>query len=308
MGECLFNGCKDVYTTFYDSPMCSYDLRDPISYLHPEAIDKLDDYIIQYTDKKTANGDTPLTSFAQSNRVKLDYALRVSPSGDPDLFNDIIHQSFHLSTDWIKSGNEPSASEVDIMITAVNALIRLSNAGHDDGGHEFLPTYLIYAYLLIRFLVTRTPTTYPLILISIRISQILGLSSLSLKSFEDLNIKSLQWDTFAHVVLTRISTTHPHNVYGARSSEGTYMSPQSALHSAVLLYQRAEDSQTNAIIQGLSNQSYQNADQAIDFSNMLSQSICRKIYYIESQRVKRLTGLGQQTWIPWEDCGFLIRH
>lgn len=301
IGERLFKACKDVYTTYYDKPFCVADIHDAVACLDLEAVDRFDDYVTQYTDDRTKSGSASLTSFAQSNRVKLKYTFKVSPSEDRDNFHDIIHHAFSLSTDWIESNTEPSASEIEIMSTAVSSVIRLRNIGSETGLGMF--AYLIYAHLIVRFLVDRSPTTYPLVLLSTRLAQVLGFSSLALKGFQDLNIKSLQWDTFAYTALTRISSTDPHNAYGSRS-DGTHMSPQSALHSALVLYNRAEESRTHAIMQGLNHNHYRNIDQSIDFSEKLRDSICRRIYYIESQRIKRLSGFGDRNWTTYNATSF----
>lgn len=302
IGERLFKTCKDVYTTYYEKPFCVADIHDAVACLDPEALEKFNDYAVRYTDDKTTRGSASLTSFAQSNRIKLNYTFRISPSEDRDIFHDIIYHAFSSSTDWIESNAEPSASEIEIMSIAVSSVIRLNNLGSEDG--LGVSAYLIYAHLIARLLVSRSPTTYTLVLLSTRLAQVLGLSSLALKGFQDLNVKSLQWDTFAHTALTRISSTHPHNAYGSRSSEGTHMSPQSALHSALMLYNRAEESRTHAIMQGLNHNHYRNSDQSVDFSEKLRDSICRRIYYIESQRIKRLFGFAVGNWTTYDATSF----
>ena len=299
LGKRLLTACKDVYTTYYDKPFCIADIHNAVAGLDPQELEEFNDYVVQYTDDQTIRGPASLNSFAQSNRIELDYTFRISPSADPDLFRGLVYQSFSLSRDWIKSDTEPSASEIEILSIAVSSVIRLSNAGSQTS-LGISPAYLIYAHLIVLFLVGRSPTTYTLVLLSTRLAQVLGLSSLALKGFQDLNVKSVQWDTFAYTALTRISTTHPHNTYSSRSSDGTHMAPQSALHSALVLYNRAEESTTHAIMQGLSHNHYRNTDQSIDFSEQLRDSICRKIYYVESQRVKRLSGFGDRSWTTYD--------
>ncbi|KKY29016.1 putative cytoskeleton organization protein [Phaeomoniella chlamydospora] len=289
--DALLEACKDFFASNCERPTCIGDLRNTLCCLDSERIGAFKVYAHQFTvERLNETRSFSQAALLKSNCQQLLYAFTVPPFPHGLLLHNVAVEVLTASKHWIQDGQELYA-QVSDLITAIASISRLSLPCKDQGQDfsTFYAVYLIWALLIARFADTPSSPNYELQLLVVRLSGFLGMSVISLKTAQELSIKNIQWHTFAHTILTRISTLHPHNVYGNQRNVSC-LSPEHALISASLLYQRAEDCETNAIMMGLKNQSYINADKAIQLSKDLQESITRKIYYIEFQRIRRLTG------------------
>ena len=288
IGRAAYNACQDFYLAFSDKPTCFQDMKDLLNSL---SLDELKSFLLwigDHSQMKSSRDHAPSMSFSNTNSLLVAYNYHGRDMGDMRKLTDSFNMAMNKIIDVGKFTTKIDPHEVPVMLVAVASLIRLRQTLSDADSNKSDP--LLPALLICLFLSNRHPDNYQLVILIVRLSQLLGACSTSLTFAKTLSIKNLQWDTFGHIALTRISCLHPHNVHGSRDVDEVFLSPAGSLKNALNLYRRGDDLQSKVVMQGLENGSYQNADDAVEFSTDLSKSICRRIYFVELQRIQRLTG------------------
>lgn len=191
------------------------------------------------------------------------------------------------------SSDSPSSIESqprdDLCLLAVMSLIRLSDSKLDRRRDAIPDPVLIQAAGLLEHLIASSPHNYEALLLLVRIYLLLGAGSLALKAFSKLAVKQMQYETVAHNLLTRISTIHPHATPAAEELEKDF-SPQAIFKLALSFFQSSEMATAAARTSGLEHGSYLNVEGSIDLQKSLKNSICRKMWVLETGRIQHLVG------------------
>lgn len=149
---------------------------------------------------------------------------------------------------------------------------------------------LIQAAALIENLLLKSPHNYEALLLLVRIYLLLGAGSLALKSFHRLSLKQMQYETVAHNLFTRLASTHPHAAPPYEGLEVKDYDPQSAMRHALNFYRNSETATKYSRNVGLEHGSYVNVAGSIDLQKSLKNSICRRMWALETRRIGRLVG------------------
>ena len=218
------------------------------------------------------------------NALKFEYCFRLSfrdENASSRQVEDFICRCLQL----YRSGRRPNPSDSpssiesqprdDLCLLAVMSLIRLNEREVDGKGDAVPNPVLIQAAGL------------EALLLLVRIYLLLGASSLAFKTFSKLSVKQMQYETVAHNLFTRISTIHPHSASATEDLEKDF-SPQAALKLALSFYQSSEVATVAARTSGLEHGSYRNVEGSVDLYKSLKNSICRKMWALETRRIQRL--------------------
>lgn len=178
----------------------------------------------------------------------------------------------------------------DLCILAAMSLIRLHEACAGASPSSAPDIDLIQAAGILEHLLLKSPHNYEALLLLVRIYLLLGAGSLALKTFAQLTVKQIQYETVAHNLFPRLSTIHPNSAPPFEDSEPKDHEPQAAFRQALLFYRNIASASAHARSAGLEHGSYGNVAGSIDLENNLKHSICRKISALEVRRSERLVG------------------
>ena len=144
--------------------------------------------------------------------------------------------------------------------------------------------YLLRAVLFLEVARAQNEDMFPISVLLVECYIKLGLGSRAMDVFLKLNMKNLQYDSAAHLLLTRISTFHPHT----SASEGLPLDPLKTLVDGLDVLQQFDVSVPNGVRVGLTNGSYSNIMNLVEAKSFFRFSMNKWLYRIEYQRVKRL--------------------
>lgn len=170
------------------------------------------------------------------------------------------------------------------------ALMRLYEPDTKDKSSTLPSPVLVQAAGILEHLILKSPHNYEALLLLVRIYLLLGAGSEALKSFPKLSVKQMQYETVAHNLFTRLATIHPHAAPPFEGLELKDVDPQMAMRQALLFYRGSESSIPYACKTGLENGSYVNVQKTIDFQKSLENSICRRMWALETRRMQRMIG------------------
>lgn len=247
---------------------------------------------------------------AQINQLKLEYCFRISTHTaleQKDTIENFVfgclsaYEGFHRhidsKPDQHKEGEKESTDKADdACLLAAMALIHLAQI--TSVGRAGRP-YLFQALCILELLSLKSPSNYQMLLLLSRVQLLLGAGSLALRTFGRLSIKHIQLDTTLHLLLSRISTIHPHIVSGTEDAmtELKDRDPMMALQIAQDFYASSRRAQKNATTSGLKCGSYSNVEGSINLGYRLQSSICGLMWALESRRIQRLyTSSTEEYW------------
>ncbi|EGC45638.1 cytoskeleton organization protein [Histoplasma capsulatum var. duboisii H88] len=241
----------------------------------------------------------PFKGVATINALKYEYCFQLSFEDDKKLSVQKVENfvsrclRIYRYTDRPNQHSAPSTIESqpndDLCLLAVMALIRFhqtSIGSKRDAPHPAL----IQAAALIENLLLKSPHNYEALLLLVRIYLLLGAGSLALKSFHRLSLKQMQYETVAHNLFTRLASTHPHAAPPYEGLEVKDYDPQSAMRHALNFYRNSETATKYSRNVGLEHGSYVNVAGSIDLQKSLKNSICRRMWALETRRIGRLVG------------------
>jgi N-terminal acetyltransferase B complex non-catalytic subunit len=296
LGE-LFRACENYWQKFRRKAYCFEDIRTPLSTLGRQMQEKFLNQLCSEESKEDASEkkDASDTTTPALNLLKLRYyfSLRVGVSEKTlEKFACDALEVYQMSLD----GNSqcPEAA-----LLAAMALVRLAFAGlaqtksarrHDQ--------YLLQAVFVLETCRGRIKDYYPYSLLLLQIKSLLGLMSLAMKDFRSLNIKNVQWETTGHLLLTRISTTHPSSVATATPSEEGGIEPLQAVAAALLMSENSGESLSTQIRSGLKSGSYVNIIESVDMRSDLEHSLNKHLLIQEEARIKQLLSVSDVEDIP----------
>jgi len=173
-------------------------------------------------------------------------------------------------------------------ILAVMALIKLQKQEPES---EFSQAHLIQTACLLETLRDDSPDNYKATLLSLCVSQLLGLGSIAMTAFRDLSIREIQYDTLSHLLYTRISSTHPFdiNLRVMKSLDARHKDPFEGVAFALQWKPRAVNAVMNFMSKEIENFHFDKILEFSQFKARLEKSFTRSMLQIEARRIARLT-------------------
>jgi N-terminal acetyltransferase B complex non-catalytic subunit len=123
-------------------------------------------------------------------------------------------------------------------------------------------------------------------------ARILGLGSIAIGAFRDLNIQEVQLDTLGHLLYTRLSTLHPWSVSlpNVQAIDERYKNPQASLLHSMQYARRGTDAILSTLTKDLDNVFFDKLYEFVQFDDRLAKSYSIMQYRLELHRMRRLTG------------------
>ncbi|EEP79941.1 predicted protein [Uncinocarpus reesii 1704] len=281
---------------------CFHDLRRCLNILDEPLLQKFHAHV-QNTFTEgfcgvEAKSNDPFGSVPIINFMKLEYCFQLAiNSGEEAIshaedFARRCLQLFQSSRQADLEEESPSTIETqpsdDFCLLAAMSLMRV----HKETRHlqPYPSSVLVQAAGILEHLLLKSPHNYEALLLLVRVYLLLGAGSLALKTFAQLSVKQIQYETVAHNLFTRISTVHPQSAPPFAGLERKDFEPQTALRQALIFYRNGVNSTTHARSAGLDNGSYVNVEGSIDLQKNLKDSVCRKMWALELRKIQRLVG------------------
>jgi N-terminal acetyltransferase B complex non-catalytic subunit len=115
----------------------------------------------------------------------------------------LYHSALPLGKDLVSTDLQPAD---DLAILAATALLTAYHLATQDPSTEATESYLLDTITLLEFASQKSRWAYPSRFLLVRLYRLLGAPSLSSQHYGMANLKSIQFDTLSHHILTRAST------------------------------------------------------------------------------------------------------
>lgn len=178
----------------------------------------------------------------------------------------------------------------DLCVLAAMALMRLHETESTNRSSSVPSSVLVQAAGILEHLILKSPHNYEALLLLVRIYLLLGAGSQALKAFSKLSVKQMQYETVAHNLFTRLATIHPNSCPPFEGMNYADVDPQMGMRQALMFYRNAETSIPYACKTGLEHGSYDSVQRTIEFQKSLENSICRRMWALETRRIQRMVG------------------
>jgi N-terminal acetyltransferase B complex non-catalytic subunit len=281
--EDLLEACKQYFLMRFDQLSCFDELRAPLELLKTSLQKEFFDFALEDANTKAESGTSSVVPYL--NTLKFEYCFLISPNTAAQTAQDFCckvidtYQQFCITT---KDSGEPGAQLVMLACMALLQPTQLVQEGMVD--RKVHDTSYLQAAFLLRYSLTKCKDNYPTLVVLTRILTLLGAVSLSATFFKRLNIKNLQWENAGHLLLTRLSTLHPHRSKGNEDA----FDPHQMLELAITANTTSVGSVRRLIMVGLNHKSYVNVMETISLRKDLKNSFSKQMYCIESARAQRL--------------------
>ncbi|PGH03515.1 hypothetical protein AJ79_07350 [Helicocarpus griseus UAMH5409] len=300
----LLSACKEYFDRNSSKLYCFHDLR---KYLIKFDRSMQDEFQVHVSQKVVANQTEddqkqvtdPFKGVAAINALKFEYCFQLSFQGDKtsgQKVEDFVSRCLHIyrNTERPNQTDSPSTIESqpsdDLLLLAVMGLIRLHEVKAEIKPNAPPHAVLVQAAGLIENLLLKSPHNYEALLLLVRIYLLLGAGSLALKSFHKLSVKQMQYETVAHNLFTRLASIHPQAAPPFEGLDRKDYDPQTAMRQALTFYRNSETATTYSRNTGLEHGSYVNVAGSIELQKDLKNSICRRMWTLETRRIQRLVG------------------
>ncbi|OAX82256.1 hypothetical protein ACJ72_03393 [Emergomyces africanus] len=300
----LLSACKEYIDRNCTKLYCFHDLCKYLIKLDRSMQDDFQVYISQKVVADQSEDDQkrvtdPFKGVAAINALKFEYCFQLSFESDKlsaQKMEDFVSRCLRIyrRTERPNQSAAPSTIESqpsdDLCLLAAMALIRLHETKIEPKADASPHAALVQAAGLIENLLLKSPHNYEALLLLVRIYLLLGAGSLALKSFHKLSVKQMQYETVAHNLFTRLASIHPHAAPPYEGLEMKDHDPQAAMRQALNFYRNSETSTTYSRSVGLEHGSYVNVAGSIELQKSLKNSICRRMWALETRRIQRLVG------------------
>lgn len=287
----LLQACESYWQRFCGKAYCFEDLRTSISSLdRPSQMALLKQMSKEVVADKEKTEARPDASIPALNALKFRYcfSLAIETSNE-----DLEHFAYDALKMYQKYLDTPSPCPEAGLLAAM-ALVRLASYPASMFRND---QHLLRAVFVLETCRALTKDYYPYSLLLLQIKSLLGLMSLVMREFQGLNIKNMQWETTGHLLLSRISTSHPHMVGTSAPLEARF-EPLKALGVALTVSENSEDSLSTQIRSGLNHGSYVNVVESVRMRSDLKHSMSKQIFVHEGIRIKQLFSLPDVDSIP----------
>ena len=293
----LHQACEKYWQKFRRKAYCFEDIRRSLSSLDQQKQQK---FLDQLSSKESEDNASEISDASDGttpalNLLKLRYYFSLPVGVSRDQLEKFVCDAlgvYHTSFD----GSSPCP---EAGLLAAMALVRLAFGGLAES--KSAPRYdqgLLQAVFVLETCRTRIKDYYPYSLLLLQIKSLLGFMSLAMKDFKSLNVKNVQWETTGHLLLTRISTTHPRSAGITTPSEEAGIEPLRALGSALFMSDSAGESLSTQVRSGLKNGSYINVIESVEMRSDLEHSLNKHLFIQEEARIKQLLAVPDAQDIP----------
>ena len=151
--------------------------------------------------------------------------------------------------------------------------------------------FLLQAASLLKSLTSgdRGNQNRPIVLLSIRLHILLGLGSIALAQYSQVKTKEILHETISHLLLSRISVTHPFDSKTLSSSRA--VQPDTELDLAIRAFGRTIDKLNDFLGHDFEMFHYDQASEICDLKNHLTFSLVKHMWVLERRRIARLKGV-----------------
>jgi N-terminal acetyltransferase B complex non-catalytic subunit len=293
----LYRACENYWQKFRRKAYCFEDIKNSLSALGQQRQEKLLEQLSsEEPEDETSgtNGASDSTTPAL-NLLKLRYCFSLPVGVSEGLLESFACDALRL----YRTSLDGSSQCPEAALLAAMALVRLAFTGLAEA--KSAPRYdqcLLQAVFILEACRTRIKEYYPYSLLLLQIKSLLGLMSLAMKDFKGLNIKNIQWETTGHLLLTRISTSHPRAAGSIVPSDDAGTEPLRALTASSFMSESSSESLSAQIRSGLKNGSYVNVIESVDMRSNLQNSLNKHIIIQEEARIKQLLSVPDVEDIP----------
>lgn len=258
----ILNSCHTYYVSFGTKAFCFDDLIHRLSPLGTEDVRSFQDML-----KK---GSTTLRLPTENLfALKLDYHLLFSNGAIQSSSSEFADRALGL---YLSNPNDQAVSAEAALLASL-ALLR-------DAARSANSVRIVQASMILNTACSKYKDYYPLRILLLQVQVISGQMHLAMQHFLHLSVKNLQWETVGHLLLTRISSLHPHQ-YG-RGEES--LNPLGALDTALTVSDNLHKSLDKAIQDGLRRENYSNVIDTMVLRNRLQRSTVHLLYVIEERK------------------------
>lgn len=293
----LLRSCEDYWHKFRSKAYCFEDIKSVLSELDQPKQERFLDTLSSRSSKEEEGGtkDASESNNAALNLLKLRYCFSLPVGVSPEQLHKFVCDSLEV----YRTSLDGSAPCPEAALLSAMALVRLAFAGlAKSKSAERSDQDLLQAVFLLESCRSRTKDYYPYSLLLLQIKSLLGLMSLAMTDFRSLNVKNVQWETTGHLLLTRISTSHPRSAGTATPSEEAGTEPLRALAAALVMSENAGESLSAQIGSGLKNGSYVTVIESVDMRSDLEYSLNKHVFIQEEARIKQLLSTPDAEEIP----------
>ncbi|OCL12708.1 hypothetical protein AOQ84DRAFT_385922 [Glonium stellatum] len=302
----LLQICQRFWDRFYTFNCCFDDLRYFVEMLEPK-----NRKIFQSYASNAARSASPKVDEKQSwatwlqaeiNALKFDYLLSISRPKRPkkNILEKFIRTCLLIYQVGDRFGLE---NHHDTGVLAVMGLVKLHYVDIQTSKRPS-QRFLLQAASLLRSLTSgdKGNQNRPIVLLSIRLHTLLGLGSVALAQYSQVRTKEILHETISHLLLTRISVTHPFD--SKPPSSPRTIQPDSELDLAIRAFSRTIDKLNDFLGHDFEMFHYDQTSEICDLKNRLTFSLVKHIWILERRRIARLKGVPCDE----EDLDFVERN
>lgn len=290
--DAILKTCEEYADAFSTKAFCFDDLKSPLRRLDKTRLQAF----------RNARAAAQQNTLEQLFALELEYSLLPSGGGETqtqDLL-DFAARALKLYQSSLSETSPPPCPEAALL--SVLAILRLGTtaaAGEIDHDH------VVRAMILLETVRSAFEDFYALTVVLIRLQAYLGQVSSAMATFTKLSVKNMQYETVAHLILTRISSLHPAaTTYTTPSTTGSSngdsndtFDPLSAIETGLMVLENADNALVRGIREGLRCNSYSNIHNSVDMRLQLRNSASRRVYAVEERKLRRLRGLADDNTV-----------
>lgn len=265
----VLDTCHIYYELFGTKAFCFDDLIHRLSPLGAESVRSFQSML----DKDLT---TPRSPGQDLFALKLGYHLLFTDDSTQSEAVELANQALRLYV----SNAEDQAVSPEAVLLAVLALLR-------EAARSASTILVLQASMILQTACSKYKDYYPLRILLTQVQIVSGQMHLAMQHFVHLSVKNLQWETVGHLLLTRISSLHPHQ-YG---KEEDSLNPLAALDTALTVFDNSRKSLGQAIQDGLKRGNYSNVIDTVELRTNLERSVVHQLYAIEERKCMKARNL-----------------
>ncbi|KAK4698451.1 N-terminal acetyltransferase B complex non-catalytic subunit, partial [Phenoliferia sp. Uapishka_3] len=252
---------------------CFEDLRPYLDALTPDekaSFRMTVDGIATGTDMITSTGISEVITASQIARSLTADFTEESEAAAAVFYTKRYFETLPLGQGLVATELQPAD---DFALLAGQAFVSAWDLSHDR-------SYLEKATVVLDFAAARSKYKYQMRILLVKVLRLLGSPSLALKHFRILDVKSVQFDTLSHVILSR-ATTFAVGHDPALSEE---------VASAQKWYKAGESEASEMPVRAFSYGNYSKIEDFAEFQERLSGSLSKQLLSLESVRMQAVVG------------------
>ncbi|KAK5064177.1 hypothetical protein LTR84_000009 [Exophiala bonariae] len=294
--DAIVKTCEEYADAFSTKAFCFDDLKGPLRRLNETQIQSFRDARAAAAEQNTLE-----RLFA----LELEYSLLPDASKTSDLVDFAARalKLYHISSSEGSSQPCPEAAFLAVLAILRLGTMNTSGAGGKATDEKQQPIdhdHVLRAIILLETVRSSFEDYYQLTVVLIRLQAYLGLLSSAMTTFTKLSVKNMQYETVAHLILTRISSLHPSPITIPSTSSttsssggggGAVFDPLTAIETGLTVLENADGALVRGIREGLRFNSYSNIHNSVDMRLQLHNSASRRVYAVEERKLRRLRGI-----------------